>query len=53
MIYNYIYKKPNGERVYSFKPLKDKDLKLVFQMRKVVIDKPIKAKYEQKLHNKK
>jgi hypothetical protein len=46
MIYNYIYKKPNGERVYSFKPLKDKDLKLVFQLR-------TKKDGKQKLHNKK
>jgi hypothetical protein len=33
MLYPYIYKDRTGRKVYSFKPLDDKNLELVFQIK--------------------
>lgn len=53
-MYPYIYRnKLTGQKVYSYKELKDKDLEVIFTVKKTVIDKPIIAKKygKQKLHN--
>ena len=44
-MYPYIYRnKLTGQKVYSYKELKDKDLEIVFTVKKTVIDKPVIAK---------
>lgn len=44
-MYPFIYRnKETGQKVFSHKELKDENLELVFAIKKVVINKPVRTK---------